>query len=317
RNYRGRLELSGSLDYPFAQFREQAHDALQEIFITYRKADRLISKRKNPYKYWKKGRIKPVQTTLSARGGLHNETYYGLIADPTAQSESVYVTRKDIQTFDKVKQLDQIVDKGIRKRLTDHLNACGGDFKKAFQAPVEYIDTKGRKHFVRHVRVKVPDSLISIREKKNGAVYVASGSNYGMAIYQNESGKRKFETINFFNAVQLKQEGKRLFPASKEGYPFFCFLQINDLVVMYQNSPDEINWADRAELSKRMFRVVKLMMDGRVVFGRSNKTGYSANEAEPVANLLEFNSGIVFRNNFNTFKGIKVRIDLTGSIHRL
>lgn len=316
-NYRGRLELKGSLDYPFGQFRAQAEDALQEVFVTYRKADRLISKRRNPYKYWKKGTLKPEQITMSARGGLHNETYYGLISDPTDQTHEVFVTRKDIRTFEKQKHIESVVDQGIRKRLEAQLMLHNGDFKKAFQEPLVYQDKKGRNHTLRHVRVKVPDALINIRQGKASSVYVASGSNYGMVIYQNESGKRIYETLNFISAVKTKQEGRKLFPNSKNGFDFLCFLQINDLVVMYDQSPDEINWNDRKELFKRLFRVIKLDQKGVLVLGRANKTGYSANEAEPVRSPLNSELGIVIRNNFNTFRGVKVRIDITGVLHRI
>lgn len=316
-NYRGRLELKGSLDFPFGQFRDQAQDALKQVFVTYRKADRLISKRKNPYKYWKKGRVKPDQTTMSARGALHNETYYGLISDPTNDhSQQFFVTRRDIQSFDKRKQIEQVVDKAIREKLFARLDDCNDNFKEAFQTPLKYKDKKNRDHFIRHVRVKVPDTLISIRENKSSAVYVASGSNYGMAIYQNSDGRRKYETINFLNAVKLKQEGKRIFVSNKEDYNFHCFLQINDLVVMYKDNPDEINWSDRNEIFSRLFRVVKMDQKGTVIMGRANKTGYSADKAEAVKDLLDNNSGIVVRSNYNTFKGVKVRVSITGSIYR-
>lgn len=316
-NYRGRLELRGSLDFPFGQFREQAADALQEVFVTYRKADRLISKRKNPYKYWKKGRVKPEQITSSARGGLHNETYYGLIADPADQTQEVFVTRKDLKTFEKEKHIESVVDKGIRKKLEEQLKLYNGDFKKAFQEPLIYQDKKGRNHIIRHVRVKVPDSLINIRENKPSSVYVASGSNYGMAIYQNESGKRIYETLNFISAVKNKQEGKKLFPSVIKDFNLLSFLQINDLIVVYEKSPDEINWNDRKELFKRLFRVVKMDQKGNIVMGRANKTNYSADKAESVGDILDMNSGIVLRKTYNTYKGVKIRIDITGSIHRI
>jgi CRISPR-associated endonuclease Csn1 len=316
-NYRGRLELKGSLDYPFGQFREQAIDALEEVFVTYRKADRLISKRKNPYKYWKKGRVKPDQITMSARGGLHNETFYGLIADPADQTQEVFVTRKDLRSFDKEKHIESVVDKGIRKIMEAQLKLCNGDFKKAFQEPLIYQDKKGRNHIIRHVRVKVPDSLIELRENKKSSVYVASGSNYGMVIYQNEAGKRIYETLNFISAVKTKQEGRKLFPNNKNGFDFYCFLQINDLLIMYNQSPDEINWNDRKDLANRLFRVVKMDQKGVLVFGRANKTGYSADKAEPVKLICDTNSGIVIRNNFNTFRGVKVRVDISGMLHRV
>ena len=316
-NFKGRLELSGSLDFPFAQFREQAKDALDEVFVTYRKADRLISKRKNPYKYWKKGKTKPQQLTLSARGGLHNETFYGLISDPADQQKEVFVTRKEIQRIESEKHIAQIVDKGIQKILRNQLSLDNGDFKKAFKDPIEYRDKKGRTHFIRHVRMRVPDSLIELREGKQNNVFVASGSNYGMAIYQSSEGKRKYFTLSFINAVRLKQEGRKLYPSSIDDFNLLCFLQINDLVVMYETSPEEINWDDRKELLKRLFRIVKTTTSGTIVFGRANRTGFNADLAPSVKDLLNDENGLVIRASPNTFKGVKVRIDLSGSIYRL
>lgn len=316
-SYRGKLELTGSLDYPFSQFREQVKDATEEIFVTYRKEDRLISKRKNPYKYWQKGNEKPNQVTISPRGRLHEETLYGQISNPEKQDEQVYVTRKELNTFDKIKQIENVVDKSVRERLRKHLEKHNNDFKAAFNEPLEFKDKKGKLHYIRHVRVKVPGKLNSLRGGHENELFVASGSNYGMAIYEDETGKRDFQTISFFQAFNSKLGGKKLFPPEINHKPFKVFLQINDLIVMYKNNEEEINWNDKKELFARLARVIKININGGIVIGRSFLTGYNADKATSISNPEDITSGIVSRFSASSFKGVKVKVDILGNLYRI
>ena len=104
--------------------------------------------------------------------------------------------------------------------------------------------------------------------------YVANDGNYCMAIYEGVDvkgkTKRSFQIINNLEAAKFyngKTPRYDLVPQSDENdFPLKCILRTGTMVLFYEKSPEELYECSRAELTKRLYKVVKMMKDGRVTF---------------------------------------------------
>src|SRR5690606_22522804 len=101
------------------------------------------------------------------------------------------------------------------------------------------------------------EQLIQLRPNENPKLFVASGNNYCIAIYESENGKRDFETISFYNAVKKKKEGKRIVPLLKDDKKLLFTLKQKDMVVLYKEHPDEIEWENIGDIHERLCQVIK------------------------------------------------------------
>ena len=161
--------------------------------------------------------------------------------------------------------------------------------------------------------VRVFDSakaMIPLRTYENGKnVFVSSGNNYLIAIYENpENKKRKYETITFYDAVQKAIAKEPLVKKNIDDYNLILELKQKDLVVVYKDHPDEIDWNDEYKLFEKLYRVIKFDVKGNVILGIHNLSNIKADkDAHPV----------VIRNNYNTIRAVKVEIDILGKIKKL
>jgi CRISPR-associated endonuclease Csn1 len=87
-----------------------------------------------------------------------------------------------------------------------------------------------------------------------------------MAIYigKDKKGKEKrdFELVNYLTAAKFYRrsndhavDGNQLIPQTKNGFPLRYVLKIGTMVLLYENSPEEIWDLDRANLQKRLYKV--------------------------------------------------------------
>ena len=106
--------------------------------------------------------------------------------------------------------------------------------------------------------------------------------NYLLALYagQDKKGKEKrdFEIVNMLEAAQYyktsndkETTGYNMVPfKSKHDYPFAYSLKIGTMVLLYENSPEEVWDASKREMVKRLYKIVG--MSSMVVSGCSYAT---------------------------------------------
>lgn len=307
-DYTGKMKLR-NVEHPFPNFKQQAIEKINEILVSYRNKKRLISTKTNKYIHSLSHNGKKIKN-ISVRGTLHEETFYGQILNPSTK-ENNFVVRKPLSSIDKLKQVDKIVDLSIRKIIYDHINKNGGEekIKQALAHPVYIMSRDGEKKIpIKKVRIiETAENLIQLRSKNNSKLFVSPGNNYLFAIYDNE-GIRSFETISFFDAV--KRASNKL-PIIKEEQNLLISLVQKDMVIIYDKHPDEINLMDRKEIFNKLYRVVKFNTNGQISLAKHNLTNINPDRPK------EYPKGTVINCNYNTFKGIKVRISTLGKVIKI
>ncbi|MDA3779834.1 MAG: hypothetical protein PF487_06400 [Bacteroidales bacterium] len=170
-----------------------------------------------------------------------------------------------------------------------------------------------------------PNSSINIEPDKYQ--YVNPGNNYLFAIYGDiEVNNRDKHIVTWFEKAQIDIENAAIKkwnkknPTKEKLYPYYpqkelpllCTLEHNNMVIMFDESPDEINWEDKEELFNRLFTVVKFT-ENHIVFARHNAASILADKAQTATDLLSA-EGQVRRPNANTYRGIKVELNMLGEI---
>lgn len=206
----------------------------------------------------------------SARGKLHNDTYYGAIE---RDGQLKYVVRRPLSAFTTEKDLKNIVDDAVRQKVLDAVARKG--FKEALSEPVYMNEAKGI--VIRKVRCYVPSvvSPLNIRQQRDVSAkdykrqyHVANDSNYCMAIYEGMvkgKAKRAFEIVNNLEAAEYykRSNDRSVYSAivpseSSKGYPLKYFLKVGTMVLLYEKTPTEIDFSDKRDVVKRLYKVVGL-----------------------------------------------------------
>lgn len=200
----------------------------------------------------------------SARGSLHLDTYYGAIE---REGELKYVVRRNLDEKFNLADAEKIVDDVVREKV-----------KAAFAngritLPVYMNEEKGIE--IKKVRCFVPSvkNPLHIRRHRDESLkeykrqfHVANDMNYCMAIYEGMvrgKVKRDFELVNnldaakFFKRSTDRNDYPALVPAiSEKGFPLKQLLRIGQMVLLYENTPDEIDFCDVKDISKRLYKIV-------------------------------------------------------------
>ncbi|MBI5214594.1 MAG: type II CRISPR RNA-guided endonuclease Cas9 [Ignavibacteriae bacterium] len=257
-NEMNKLDNDRAKVHPWRGFLTDAEQAIMSIIVSYRNQKRLVGKRPNKIKQknlvkYPDGYLKTTTTTI--RGPMHEETLYGSIK---LDGEQTFVTRWTLDKFSKPNQLEKIVDPKVRSVLQERVSKFGGDVKKAFAIDAKNSDTwitmyseNGARVPIKKVRVKNPtENLIEVRKD----VFVESGSNYKIAIYEDpETRKRDYETISFWTATFRALNNQPIIPPQKNNKPLLFALTQNDTVVMYTTHPDEIDWKNHNQMLCKLF----------------------------------------------------------------
>ena len=206
----------------------------------------------------------------TARGSLHQDTYYGAIEH---EGEIKYVVRKPLDQLEE-KNVKNIVDNVVRGKIETAIEQYG-NLKKAVEAGIWMNREKGvaiKKVRIYTSQVKRPLDIrqqrdLSPKEYKRN-FHVANDSNYMMGIYtgksKNGKEKREFELINNLNAVEYYNSGVSvqdidILPSeSKKGYPLKWRLRVGTMVLLYDETPEEIYELDCSELRKRLYKITGL-----------------------------------------------------------
>lgn len=274
------------VEKPWPTFTEDVKSIASELIVSHYTANKMP---KNTSKLLRsRGKIKRNASGEkiflqgdTARGPLHKEKFYGAIM---IGDKKVYVIRKGISEL-KDTEIKYIVDDEVRQKVIEAKDKYGfNNLSNLKKYPIWMNEEKGIQ--IKKVRIRldhqggVEDPLklkkhrdISHCEYKR-YIYVANDSNYCMAIYEGEDNrgktKRSFKVVNNMEAAAYyndKTGRDSLVPLSDENdYPIKCILRIGTMVLFYENTPDELYSCSPKELTKRLYRVIKLNKDGRVAY---------------------------------------------------
>lgn len=208
--------------------------------------------------------------------------------------KGIFVKRKPLEFsdigFKTEKQLQAIVDKNVRELVLHHVNQFKTekgkvDLNEALsdKNPVWMKVKEGKEDKrtrIKKVRcyagdVKNPikvkkqrDQHSKIRKPYKEFYYAKNDGNVLIAIYKGlikGKQKRGFELVNNFEASAYYKESNKeqrsqypLVPESKDGLQLVQTLYKGNMILLYEKTPDEINWDDKKELSKRLYKVTGL-----------------------------------------------------------
>ncbi|MBR6656278.1 MAG: CRISPR-associated protein Csn1 [Alistipes sp.] len=201
----------------------------------------------------------------TARAALHQQTFYGAIK---RDDEIKYVVRKSLNSLQQT-DVDKIVDEAVRACVKAAIEREG--FKDAMSKPICFNEAKGV--YIKKVRIYTPSITSPIHLKRHQMLsrldhkqeyYVANDGNYCMAFYEGTDAKgktkRTFQIVNNLEAAKFyngKTNRYDLVPQSDSNdYPLKYILRTGTMVLFYENSPEELYDCSRAELSKRLYKLM-------------------------------------------------------------
>jgi len=245
---------------PWANFTVDAKNYLESVIISFKQNLRVINKTTNYYEKWvetngtktKKSVKQSTGDNWAIRKPLHKETVSGKVLlnrIKVPKGKILTATRKNIDTSFDLKNIMSITDTGIQKILINYLNSKENNPVLAFSPEgIEDMNTNilkyndGKFHQpIYKVRIFEIGSKFPLGETKNKTskyVEAAKGTNLFFAIYQNEDGKRSFETIPLNMVIERQKQGLSAIPDTDEkSNRLLFYLSPNDLV--YLPSEDE------------------------------------------------------------------------------
>ena len=201
-----------------------------------------------------------------ARVGLHKDTYYGAIEH---EGDITYVVRRTLDETFSIKEAEKIVDASVREKVKAAF--VGGKIK----LPVYMNEEKGIE--IKKVRciaesIKTPVNIRhhrdASRKEHKQQFHVANDSNYCMAIYEGVlkgKKKREYRLVRNIDAVAyFKQSTSPATPhtliadTTPSGLALKQLLKIGQMVILYESSPEEINFNDVNDVSKRLYKITGL-----------------------------------------------------------
>lgn len=255
------------IDKPWETFTEDVKAVAEELLISHHTANNLPKHTRKKVRvrgkiqYNDNGDIKYTQGD-TARGKLHQETFYGAIK---RNEEIRYVVRKALDALQPT-DVDKIVDDAVRECVKAAIAREG--FKEAMSNPILFNAEKGV--YIKRVRIYAssvtspihlkPHRDLSRHEHKQH-YHVANDSNFCMAIYEGEvkgKTKRTFELVNNLEATLFyngKSDNETLVPQVKDGLPLKYLLRTGTMVLFYETSPEEFDECTKADLVKRLYKV--------------------------------------------------------------
>jgi len=259
------------VDDPWEEFRDQAQRSIDEILVSYRQTDRVVTRRKGTFK--RNGRVFQSDG-YAARGFLHKETIYGK-RTPPGSNEQRYIVRKPVDGLTKSAQIEKIIDPVVRRVITNRLIDLGVDItarkydvpKGAFfhtsedgtKTPLLYMPSKSGK--------RIPIRKVRMEENLGNAVAVTQDqtqwvnprNNHHIAIYQHNDGKLEEVVVTFWDAVQRKMHSGHVFQRQLDnGAQLVTTMQMNDLFLLGLPHEAVLEVLDIQTIWKCLYRVQKL-----------------------------------------------------------
>lgn len=250
---------------PWPTFTEDLKNVENEILVSHYTPDNM---HKQGNRHIRIGGQRVSAKGDAARGALHKDTCYGAIeVDGTVR----YVQRKALADMEE-KDMANIVDDTVRAIVMKAVAEKG--FKEAVAGTIWMNEEKRVPiNKVRCYAKKIANPLhirhhrdVSRKEYKR-QFHVANDTNYMMAVYigKDKKGKmrRDFELVNMIDAANYYKASRNresadygLVPQkSTSGYPLAYTLKTGTMVLLYENTPEEVWNASKEELSRRLYKV--------------------------------------------------------------
>ena len=335
---------------PIKNFRAEAKKQLEEVLISHKAKNKVVTKNINKIK--KKGSI-IAKTELTPRGQLHKETIYGsskflktkeekisgkfdletiqkvqnekyrnallkrlqefdgdskkaftgkniisknpifLNAEKTEQlPETVtlawygtgYTIRKVVNpdNFKDFKNIEKVIDKGVRDILTERLKEYNGNAKEAFsnleKNPIWLNKSKGisiktvtitginNAEALHYKKDHLGKEILDENGQKIAVDFVSTGNNHHVAIYEDENGNLQEKVVSFYEAVERVNQNLPVIDKeynSGLGWKFLFTMKQNEMFLFPSEdfNPKEVDLFDDKNLSlisKNLFRVQKI-----------------------------------------------------------
>lgn len=343
---------------PVKDFREEAKKHLENVLVSYKAKNKVVTKNKNKAKI-SKG--KTPQIALTPRGQLHKETVYGKIKQPVSSFEKVsgkfdeqtiamvtkpayrqallnrlheygndpakaftgknslaknpvyldvqkniilpekvqltwleddYTIRKSIspENFKDAKNIEKVIDAGVRnillKRLQDHKDDAKAAFSDLDKNPVWLNKEKGIS--IKRVTISGVKSAKPLHFKKDHlgneiledgkpvpVDFISTGNNHHVAIYRDEEGNLQDEVISLHKVITERVNfGLPVIDKTYNqhlGWKFLFTMKQNEYFIFPVGDfdPSAIDLLDPANnklISPNLFRVQKF---SKIIYGNS------------------------------------------------
>ena len=307
---------------PWAGFRYDTEQAVEQILVSHKKKKNVITKR-----YFKTEKNGETFKNLgvAARGQLHKETVFGKRSAP--HSEEAFHIRKPIDSLSTEKQLEKVVDEKIKELIFKRIHHLGGFVKgKIPEGTFFIVDEEGVKQpqiFLPNKNGKpVPVKKVRMKEnigcaeqlKDDINQWVNPRNNHHVLIYLDNQGNLKEEVITFWTAVERKRTGQSAYQLPSDGKEIVTTLQINDMFLLGLQE-DEIDWEypDYNLVKEHLYRVQKLSSKF-YEFRLNTQASIKNNYAPYYVRIQSFGEG---KTGWFTFNPIKVKVTASGKIEKI
>lgn len=259
-----------SIPAPWDDLRFQAETAISSVLVSHKKTNRVVTRKVTKTK--KDGKIYRNSGT-SARGALHKDTIFGKKASPEPPFETAYHFRKSLQNgFEKVKQIEKIVDPAIRRLMLECVQELGVNPDKIPAGTFVFSSEDGKLHSKIHIVTRsgerIPVFKVRVRENLENAVelvdgkgqYVNPRNNHHVAIYEDQDGNLREDCVTFWDVVERTQQGQPIIaPTGGDGSKLTATLQANDMFLIgWDGDLDVVSDVPYERLSSCLYRVQKL-----------------------------------------------------------
>jgi len=265
-------------DEPWVGFANDVKKAANEILISYRKSDKVLTKIK---KRIVKNNVKRISIGAAPADQLHKEFVYGKRQAPSEKEVSFHI-RKSLTDLKTNKHVDKIADNTIRTIIEQHLkDKFSIDISKPYKIPnnaffdngkplVFLPNKKGEPVPIKKVRlcenignaVKLKNTEVWAENKADNVElnqYVNPRNNHHVALYKDKNGNMIEKIVTFWEAVALQKKSLPVINTnSVDGYEFVVSLQINDMFLIGLKDVLDIEFYSKSELLKHLYRVQKL-----------------------------------------------------------
>lgn len=321
---------------PWETFTQDAKRELEKVVVSFKQNLRVINKTTNKYEKIVEENGKKVKKLVSQTKGdswairkpMHKDTVSGKVDLPhikVPKGKILTATRKSVDTSFNLKTIESITDTGIQKILKNYLAFKDNKPEIAFtpegleemnQNIAQFNDGKAHQPIYK-VRIFELGSKFPLGEtgnKKDKFVEAAKGTNLFFAIYEDEKGKRSYDTIPLNIVIERQKQGLSSAPETNEkGHKLLFTLSPNDLV--YVPSEDEIGNVNAIDFSKpnreqlnRIFKVVS--------FTGNRLSVIPVNVATAIVNKVEYTQLNKIELTKEKDICIKLKVDRLGNISK-
>jgi CRISPR-associated endonuclease Csn1 len=244
------------------------------------------------------------------QGQLHEDTAYGVVANPKPEDSGNLVYRKGFLDLNE-KEIARIRDARLRDLVSAHVRgemAAGEDLKAALLSFSHRKDIPGLPNGIRHVRLtktEKPEYLVTINGK-DGIAYKAysAGENAFVDIVETPDGKWNGEAVTLFQANSA--DGKPHWMRANPRPRFVMRVSKGDLISLDHDGKRTVMVVHRLDAAANRFKLAPHNETGNL-----DKRHAEDNEIDPFRWLMA---------SYNRLKALnaeRVRVDALGRIWRI